>query len=77
MPEQESLDANAILAYVGSAVRKYREAKGLTQTGLAEILEIRQSALSEIEAGRRHVSLKRLSQLCAVLGKKSKDLLPF
>ena len=59
-----SLDYNII----GERLKKARTDKGLTQEKLAEKLDVSIAFLSRIERGSSHISLKRLSQICDILG---------
>jgi transcriptional regulator with XRE-family HTH domain len=55
---------------IGGALRKEREARGVTQSSLARRTGVSQSAVSRIEAGREVPSLERWSRLLAGLGLK-------
>ena len=59
-----ALDYNII----GERLKKARNDKGLTQEKLAEKLDVSIAFLSRIERGSSHISLKRLSQICDILG---------
>lgn len=59
-----ALDYNVI----GERLKKARIDKGLTQEKLAEKLDVSIAFLSRIERGSSHISLKRLSQICDILG---------
>lgn len=59
-----ALDYNII----GERLKKARTDKGLTQEKLAEKLDVSIAFLSRIERGSSHISLKRLSQICDILG---------
>ena len=59
-----ALDYNII----GERLKKARTEKGLTQEKLAEKLDVSIAFLSRIERGSSHISLKRLSQVCDILG---------
>jgi transcriptional regulator with XRE-family HTH domain len=52
----------------GTVVRRAREARGLTQTQLAEISGIEQSNISAIENNRRQPSAATLHQLLLACG---------
>ena len=49
-------------------MKKARTDKNLTQEKLAEKLDVSIAFLSRIERGSSHISLKRLSQICDILG---------
>lgn len=59
-----ALDYNII----GERLKKARTDKGLTQEKLSEQLDVSIAFLSRIERGSSHISLKRLSQICDILG---------
>ena len=59
-----ALDYNII----GERLKKARTDKNLTQEKLAEKLDVSIAFLSRIERGSSHISLKRLSQICDILG---------
>lgn len=53
---------------IGERLKKARVDKKLTQEKLAEKLDVSIAFLSRIERGNSHISLKRLSQVCDILG---------
>jgi len=53
---------------IGGALRREREARGVSQSSLARRTGVSQSAISRIEAGREVPSLERWSRLLAGLG---------
>ena len=53
---------------IGERLKKARTDKKLTQEKLAEKLDVSIAFLSRIERGNSHISLKRLSQICDILG---------
>ena len=59
-----ALDYNII----GERLKKARIENNLTQEELAEKLDVSIAFLSRIERGSSHISLKRLSQICDILG---------
>lgn len=52
---------------IGNRLKNARNAKGLTQEKLAELLDVSIPFLSRVERGSVEISLKRLSQICQVL----------
>ena len=60
---------------IGERLKKARLEKGLTQEKLAEELDVSIAFLSRVERGSSHINLKRLSQLCAVLGVSEGEIL--
>ena len=59
-----ALDYNII----GERLKKARTDKNLTQEKLAEKLDVSIAFLSRSERGSSHITLKRLSQICDILG---------
>jgi transcriptional regulator with XRE-family HTH domain len=57
---------------IGAALRREREARGVSQSSLALRTDVSQSAISRIEAGREVPSLARWSRLLAGLGLRPK-----
>lgn len=53
---------------IGERLQKARNETGLTQEKLAEKLDVSIAFLSRVERGSIKISLKRLSQICAILG---------
>jgi transcriptional regulator with XRE-family HTH domain len=57
-------------------LRKYRERKGLSQTELGKLANVRQATISNLENGKgRRVDLDVLDRIAKVLGVKSTALL--
>ena len=52
----------------GERLKQTRTDRSLTQEKLAEKLDVSIAFLSRIERGSSHISLKRLSQICDILG---------
>ncbi len=53
---------------IGERLKKARIDKNLTQENVAEKLDVSVAFLSRIERGNSHINLKRLSQICNILG---------
>ena len=53
---------------IGQRLKKVRTDKNLTQEKLAEQLDVSIAFLSRIERGSSHINLKRLTQICEILG---------
>ena len=53
---------------IGERLKKARQNKHLTQENLAEQLDVSVAFLSRIERGSSHINLKRLNQICDILG---------
>lgn len=55
-------------AVIGQRLKRARLDKKMTQDDLAKQLGVSIAFLSRIESGTSHVNLKRLSQICDILG---------
>ncbi|MBR1654567.1 MAG: helix-turn-helix transcriptional regulator [Clostridia bacterium] len=62
-------------AVIGHRLKKARLDKKMTQENLAEQLDVSVAFLSRIERGLSHVNLKRLSQICGILGISEGEIL--
>ncbi len=60
---------------IGSRIRAARLERGLSQIELAKALNSHQSALSQIEVGRRGVSLNQILRICKALKVSSETIL--
>ena len=49
---------------LGEKVKLIRKRRGLNQDDLAEVLELSRSQISNLESGRRNLSVKQLEKLC-------------
>lgn len=49
---------------LGDKVKILRKRRGLKQDDLAEVLELSRGQISNLEKGRRNLSLKQLEKLC-------------
>lgn len=59
-----ALDYNII----GEILKKARIDKNMTQEKLAEQIDVSVAFLSRVERGTSHINLKRLTQICEILG---------
>lgn len=66
---------NQLLLNIGQAIAKYRQASGLTQAQLAEILEISNDAVSRMERGKSVPNVLRLLELSEIFNCEIADLL--
>lgn len=66
-----ALDYNII----SERIKLARKAKRYTQEQLAEKLDVSIAFLSRIERGSSHINLKRLSQVCEILGVTEGEIL--
>ena len=62
------------LAVVGANVRALREARGLPQDELAHLASIHPSYMSDVENGKRNLSLKVLERIARALRVPETDL---
>ena len=66
-----ALDYNII----GERLRKARIDKNMTQEKLAEQIDVSVAFLSRVERGTSHINLKRLTQICEILGVSEDSIL--
>lgn len=59
----------------GFVIRKIRESRNFSQEYMAAQLHITQAAYSKLESDKTHLSIKKLVQICRVLGIKETDIL--
>lgn len=60
---------------VGQRIRSFREEKGLTQEGLADLCNFEKSNISRIETGRTNLTLKSMLTISKALNIQIKQLL--
>lgn len=60
---------------IGSRIRKYREAAGLSQRGLAALLGVKQSTISQWEVGDTYPLMRKLPRIAKALGISSEELM--
>ncbi|MGX2948775.1 helix-turn-helix domain-containing protein [Frederiksenia canicola] len=60
---------------IGRAIAKYRQAMGLTQAQLAEMLSIGNDAVSRMERGTTVPTMQRLLELSEIFGCELADLI--
>lgn len=60
---------------IGDRLRKARIKKGYTQSKLAEIIGVSVPYLSRIETGATQINLKRLNEICSILGISGSSIL--
>lgn len=58
---------NEYSAILGNNIKKYREMNKMTQTELAEKLNLSQNAISQYEKGDRDPSTQTIYRLCEIL----------
>ena len=60
---------------VGRNVRAWREERGISQEGLADVLGVHRTYVGGIERGERNLSLRSVERLADALGVVPLDLL--
>lgn len=65
MPPPKTRDARRLF---GQALRKMREAKGISQEVLAELAGIHRTYVGDVERGTRNIALINLTKLASALG---------
>lgn len=71
------MEYNDFLKKIGIRVKYFRLLKNLTQEKLAEQLKVDTHYLSDIERGRRNISLKTLYKIYSALGIEAGALFNF
>lgn len=61
---------------VGTAIRKARVARGLSQPELADLVALRRTSIVNIEGGRQRLPLTTLYDIADALGVQATSLLP-
>jgi transcriptional regulator with XRE-family HTH domain len=64
-----------LLNKVGQNIKKYREARSITQNELSEVCGLHRNYVSSVERGERNLSLNTLEKIASGLNIKAKDLL--
>ena len=59
----------------GANVRRLRQAKGLSQEGLAQMAGIHRTYIGAVERGERNVSIDNMERIAAAVGASIADLL--
>jgi transcriptional regulator with XRE-family HTH domain len=60
--------SDPLLDAFGAAVRDFRQRRGLSQDALATIAGVERTYLTEVELGRRNVTLLNVERLALALG---------
>jgi transcriptional regulator with XRE-family HTH domain len=77
MPNSRSLEEQLILEHFGKRLRELRSSKDLTQEDLAIKAGFSRSYYTEIETGKRNISLLNLYRIAQCLNVSLSDLLTF
>lgn len=75
-PRRKSSGEDPLLKYVANQIVSARQRLGITQDQLAEKAGCAPLTVTNIESGRRNVTLKSLSLLATALGVDLRDLFP-
>lgn len=59
---------NRVLAHISVMIRKNRREKRMSQTELANMLNVSQPVISKIESGEENISIERLIEVADALG---------
>jgi transcriptional regulator with XRE-family HTH domain len=65
-----------VYAQVGEAIRRKREARGMTQATLASKVDLARTSITNIEAGAQALQLHHFLLIAAALSAAPADLLP-
>ena len=60
---------------LGDNLRAYRAARGLSQEALAEVLDVHRTYMSDLERGKRNLTLKSVERIAERLKLDPLDLL--
>jgi len=71
------MDYNDLLKNVGLQFKMARLKKGLSQAQLAEILNSHDRYISDIECGRRNITIKTINKFATILDIKLSELFGF
>jgi transcriptional regulator with XRE-family HTH domain len=70
-----SKEEKAFFAQLGARIAQLRKAQGITQTQLADILDVSQQTITAYEVGRRRIQVSSLNVIAAALGVAVEDLM--
>jgi transcriptional regulator with XRE-family HTH domain len=65
------------LNFLGQNIKKYREAKGLSQNQLAECVELSREHIGSVETGKDFLSLRKLFEIADILETPVKNFMNF
>ncbi len=65
---------SVVFGKVGQTIKEKRVERGLSQKQLAQQTQLSQPAISQIEEGRKNITLFTLVRICKVLGIKTLDV---
>ena len=67
------MNTNILSAY-GSTIRKIRQSKNISQEGLADLCGLHRTYISDIELGKRNVSLENIEKMAGALNFKVSEI---
>ena len=63
-----------VLQNFGDTVRRIRKSKGISQEILADMCELHRTYLSDVELGKRNISLENIDKIACSLGMTVSEL---
>lgn len=60
---------------LGRNLRRYREARGISQEDFAEIFDVHRTYIGGVERGERNLTLKSVERIAATIGADPVELL--
>ncbi len=69
------LNNDELIKLIGKNLRKLREGEGLTQSQLGDMVNMEDSAIRRIEAGRTNPTIKTLCKFCNVFNVSFHELI--
>lgn len=60
--------SETILVWFGEAVRKLRRERHISQERLADMCSLHRTYISDVELGKRNVSLENIAKMASALG---------
>lgn len=65
---------DSILLDFGKAIRKLRIEKGISQEAFAEMCDLHRTYISDVELGKRNVSLENIQKMAVALNMSISDV---
>ena len=67
------MNTNILSAY-GSTIRKFRQSQNISQEGFADLCGLHRTYISDVELGKRNVSLENIEKMAEALNIKVSDV---
>lgn len=67
------MNTNILTAY-GSTIRKIRQSQNISQEGFADLCGLHRTYISDVELGKRNVSLENIEKMADALNIKVSDI---